>query len=292
MTILTALQSPLLVHALFGACYVTNPILMRWRHGNNNNNNNNNNHPPSISTHHQSSFRVFNNRSLSSTLSPIWLSFDTISQPYEGKNNSRDVLRVMLLPSSFSAPRDRNITLSHVHTGTRQGGEQRESPQFNRSQSNRDSQFNRSQSNRESQFNRSQSNRYSHSNRLSQIPPLKPSQIALQDRETFYKTLSMHTLPQKTPSQISHSNPSHSSQISQSNLPNITYSIFAGQSGRVVYLPWLDVFLVVYTIFTPHHMVTPGITVVSRSTDNAPGASTLGKCPFPYISTINYVTIF
>ena len=260
MTILTALQSPLLVHALFGARYVTNPILMRWRHGNNNNNNNNNHHPPisthpSISNHHQSPFRVFNNRSSSSTLSsPIWLSFDTISQPYEGKNNSRDVLRVMLLPSSFSASRDRNITLSHVHTGTRQGGEQRESPQSNRSQSNRDSQ----------------------SNRLSQIPPLKPSQISLQDRETFYKTLSMHTFPQKTPSQISKSNPSHSSQISQSNLPNITYSIFAGQSGRVVYLPWLDVFLVVYTIFTPHHMVTPGITVVSRSTDNAPGASTLG----------------
>ena len=126
------------------------------------------------------------------------------------------------------------------------------------------------------------SERESQSNRLSQIPLLKPSQIALQDRETFYMSLFMHTLNEKRPSQISQSNPPHSSQISQSSPSNLTYSIFAGQHGRVVYLPWLDVFLVVYTIAAPHHMVTPGITVVSRSSDNAPGASTLGEFDLVY----------
>jgi hypothetical protein len=207
--------------------------------------------PPTqpVSHHHSHpSIRASNNRS---TLAPVWLSFDTTTVPIEGKNSTREALRVIHLPSSFSAPRDRNVTFRNVtqsHLHVRQGSER--------------------------EF---QSNRESQSNRLSQIPPLKPSQVALQDRETFYMTLSMHTLHEKIPSQISQSNPPHSSQIPQSNLPNITYSTFVGQYGRVVYLSWLDVFLVVYTISVPHHMVTPGITIVSKSTDNAPGASTLGE---------------
>ena len=194
-------------------------------------------------------------------LAPTWISIDTTSVHLDSKNITREVLRVVHIPSSFSAPRDRNSTQSN-----------------DRQAKSNDRLVQSNVHVRQGSDRETQSNRESQSHRPSQMVPLKPSQIALQDRETFYMSLSMHTLGENGPSQNSQSNLPRSSQFSQSNLPNITYSTFAAQNGRVVYLPWLDVFLVVYTIATQHHMITPGITIVSRVTAENKGT---GSGPLP-----------